>query len=143
MTTTPQQAAPRQATRRAAVENVLADLSAGRIDECLNRFTPDVQMSVPFMTAGLTRHCDGRTELGALLRWAAKTFDPFAITVRRSWDLVPDGVAVEYATDAIHKPSGKPYLNSYLGLFLFREDDLIHEWIEYANPIPTLFALAR
>lgn len=143
MTTAPHATPPLLATRRAIVNDVLANLSAGRIDDCLAAFTPDVQMSVPFMTAGLTRQCDGRDELGGLLSWASKTFDPFTIIVRRAWDLVPNGVVVDYITDAVHKPSGKPYLNTYLGLFFFDEHNRITEWIEYANPIPTLFALAR
>lgn len=143
MTTAPHAERPLLTTRQAIVYDVLASLSAGRIEECLAAFTPDVQMSVPFMTAGLTRHCDGRDELRALLSWAAKTFEPFAIITRRAWDLVPNGVVVDYATDAVHRPSGKPYLNTYLGLFFFDEHDRITEWIEYADPIPTLFALSR
>jgi ketosteroid isomerase-like protein len=130
-------------TRREIAEQVLVNLSAGRIDECLIAFTDDVEMSVPFMTAGLTRACHGKDELRELLTWAAWTFEPFQVTSRRSWDLVPNGLVVDYATDAIHKPSGKPYLNTYLGLFFFNEDNLISEWIEYADPIPTLFALSR
>jgi len=142
MTTTDYNPA-RAAVRRKLAEQVLADLSAGRIDDCLAAFTDDVEMTVPFMTAGLTRRCNGKDELRALLTWASRTFEPFGISANRSWDLVPNGLAVDYATDAVHKPSGKPYLNKYLGLFFFDEDDLITEWVEYADPVPTLFVLAR
>lgn len=141
--TTTEHDTTRAEQRRAITEQVLADLSAGRVDELLTHFTDDVEMSVPFMTAGLTRECHGKAELRELLSWAAKSFDPFRVFPQRSWDLVQDGVVVQYATDAIHKPSGKPYINKYLGLFFFTEDDLISEWVEYADPIPTLFALSR
>lgn len=134
---------PQMLARRQITDKLLADLSAGRVDDCIAACTPDVEMSVPFMTAGLTRRCSGHDELRALLSWASKTFQPFNVSARRSWELVPNGIVVDYTTNAIHKPSGKPYLNTYLGLFFFNDENLITEWIEYADPIPTLFALSR
>jgi ketosteroid isomerase-like protein len=138
-----EQKSPQMLARRQITDKLIADLSAGRVDDCIAACTPDVEMSVPFMTAGLTRRCTGHDELRALLSWAAKTFQPFNVSARRSWELVPNGIVVDYTTDAIHKPSGKPYLNTYLGLFFFNDENLITEWIEYADPIPTLFALSR
>lgn len=134
---------PQLSTRRRITDKLLADLSAGRVDECMAACTSDVQMSVPFMTAGLTRKCSGQAELRALLSWAARTFQPFEVSARRSWEIVPNGILVDYTTNAIHKPSGKPYVNTYIGLFFLDDRDLITEWIEYADPIPTLFALSR
>lgn len=128
--------------RRAVVDTLFEDFTAGRIDDCVSAFTPDLQMDVPWQAPGMTRRCRTPHELHALLTWTYSNFVPFAITASRSWTLEPDGLAVLYATDAMRERTGRPYQNEYVGLFFF-DNGRISRWVEYHNPMITIVALGR
>lgn len=128
--------------RRAIVDTLFADMSAGRVEECVAAFTDDLRMEVPFQSPGMTWKCRSKADLRALLTWVSENFKPFGITASQSWEMTPNGLVALYATDAIRHRTGRPYQNDYVGLFFF-EGGLISRWLEYHNPMVTVVALGR
>jgi uncharacterized protein len=53
----------------------------------------------------------------------------------------PDVAVVTYASDATVKHNGKPYRNRYVGIFRFRDGEIV-SWREYHNPEETARALS-
>jgi ketosteroid isomerase-like protein len=53
----------------------------------------------------------------------------------------PDVAVVTYASDATVKHNGKPYRNRYVGIFRFRDGEII-SWREYHNPEETARAMS-
>lgn len=127
---------------RGIVDTLFANMSAGRTDDCLQAFTDDLKMEVPFQSPGMTWKCHTKPELRTLLTWVDTNFVPFRITASQSWEMLPDGLAVLYATNAVRQKTGRPYNNDYVGLFFF-EGDRISRWLEYHNPMVTVVALGR
>lgn len=128
--------------RRAIVDRLFADMSAGRVEDAVTAFTDDLKMEVPFQSPGMTWRCRTKDELRALLTWVSQNFVPFGITVSQSWAMDPDGLVALYATTAVRARTGRPYNNDYVGLFFF-DGDLISRWVEYHNPMVTVVALGR
>ncbi|MCE0767614.1 nuclear transport factor 2 family protein [Pseudonocardia kujensis] len=126
--------------RQDVVDAFFADLVDGRVDRCLEICTPDVDMELPFQAPGLTRRCRGVGELRELLEWAVDFFDPFRIARGQVWELVPDGLAVQYRSDCVARATRRTYQNTYLGLFWISEGR-IARWLEYCDPLATLVAV--
>lgn len=62
-------------------------------------------------------------------------FDPYRHTVSAFYDtLDADSLVVEYFSDTVYRPNGKPYSNKYLGIVRF-DGDKISYWKEYINPL--------
>jgi hypothetical protein len=52
----------------------------------------------------------------------------------------PDIAVVTYTSDAVVKHNGKPYRNRYVGIFRFRNGEIV-AWREYHNPEETTRAM--
>jgi ketosteroid isomerase-like protein len=71
-----------------------------------------------------------------------RVFDPFKMEVRALYPGA-DGqtLVAEYASDAVVKHNGRPYVNRYVGIFRF-DGDQIAFWREYHNPEAATAALS-
>jgi len=127
---------------RSLVDTLFTYMSQGRVEDCLDLFTDDLKMEVPFQSPGMTWKCHDKSALRALLTWVRDNFVPFGISASQSWEMLPDGLVVLYATEAVRERTGRPYNNDYVGLFFF-EGDRIARWLEYHNPMVTVVALGR
>ena len=122
---------------------LLGALSDGRIDECLSLLSPDVVIDLPFQPAGIGywSHVVGTKAARVFLSSVPALFSPHRLIVDEVLPVSDQpAVIVRYHGEFGVRATGKPYRNTYIGVFRF-EGRLISGWTEYHNPSVMLAAV--
>jgi len=129
--------AARRAANRALLERVMAAIGTG--DPTLaDAYTDDYVLELPF--ADPPQRLEGRAEVMAYVTPRLGTF-VFRLRLERVHECIdPDLLVAEYTSDGHAAPTGKPYRNTYIGLWRFR-DGRICGVTEYLNPMVAAEAL--
>jgi uncharacterized protein len=128
--------------REAVVRELFTRLSAGEWEAAGALAADDVTFELAYAPEFMEMPVRGRAALVDL--YAAilgPMFDGFSIgpdEVILGAD--PDVAIVTYASDATVRHNGKPYRNRYVGIFRFRDGEIV-SWREYHNPEETARAL--
>jgi hypothetical protein len=131
-----------QATRRAAnrelLDHVLSLFGTDRAGELVNCYTPDWVLELPFADPPV--RLEGGQEIGAYLASRLDTF-VFTLSLTAVHEcLDPDLLVVEYESDGHVSHTGKPYRNTYIALWRFR-DGRVSGVKEFPNPMVAAEAL--
>ena len=131
-----------QATRRAAnrelLDHVLSLFGTDRAGELVNCYTPDWVLELPFADPPV--RLEGRQEIAAYLAPRLDTF-VFTLSLTAVHEcLDPDLLVVEYESDGHVSHTGKPYRNTYIALWRFR-DGRVSGVKEFPNPMVAAEAL--
>ncbi len=131
-----------QATRRAAnrelLDHVLSLFGTDRAGELVNCYTPDWVLELPFADPPV--RLEGGQEIGAYLASRLDTF-VFTLSLTAVHEcLDPDLLVVEYESDGHVSHTGKPYRNTYIALWRFR-DGRVSGVKEFPNPMVVAEAL--
>ena len=131
-----------QATRRAAnrelLDHVLSLFGTDRAGELVNCYTPDWVLELPFADPPV--RLEGGQEIGAYLASRLDTF-VFTLSLTAVHEcLDPDLLVVEYESDGHASHTGKPYRNTYIALWRFR-DGRVSGVKESPNPMVAAEAL--
>ena len=131
-----------QATRRTAnrelLDHVLSLFGTDRASELVNCYTPDWVLELPFADPPV--RLEGGQEIGAYLASRLDTF-VFTLSLTAVHEcLDPDLLVVEYESDGHVTHTGRPYRNSYIALWRFR-DGKVSGVKEFPNPMVAVEAL--
>ena len=131
-----------QATRRAAnrelLDHVLSLFGTDRAGELVNCYTSDWVLELPFADPPV--RLEGGQEIGAYLASRLDTF-VFTLSLTAVHEcLDPDLLVVEYESDGHVSHTGKPYRNTYIALWRFR-DGRVSGVKEFPNPMVAAEAL--
>ena len=76
----------------------------------------------------------GREQIKTFFSTGQEPFDGLNYQIDRVYELLdPDSLIAEYRSDSLHRLSGIPYRNAYLGILRFRAGHVCY-WREYINP---------
>ena len=131
-----------QATRRTAnrelLDHVLSLFGTDRASELVNCYTPDWVLELPFADPPV--RLEGGQEIGAYLASRLDTF-VFTLSLTAVHEcLDPDLLVVEYESDGHVTHTGRPYRNTYIALWRFR-DGKVSGVKEFPNPMGAAEAL--
>ena len=120
---------------RRAVDAVVARDIEG-YQACLH---DDFTIELPYAgSQGVTT----KAGLVKLIGFLLHTFAEISFSIDRVHELAdPNGLIIEYSSEARAFVGDIRYANRYVGIFEFR-DGLISRWVEYANPVPFTEAMA-
>jgi ketosteroid isomerase-like protein len=123
---------------RRTLERGLTLLSAGDIDSHNELCTDDVLFELPY--GDPPGRIEGREDVRAYLKSALAIFKlQLSLTAVFGTD-DPDVLIAEYTSTGTVTTTGKPYANSYIGIYRFRDGRLCGVR-EYYNPVPAAVAL--
>ena len=117
-----------------AVRRAFRGVSNADADEMLANYTDDLVMELPY--ADPPSVLVGRENIRAYLKGAFEVFK-FRLDVtdvHQGED--PDKMVVEYVSEGTVTTTGKPYANTYIGVYWFR-DGAICKVREFYNPVPS------
>lgn len=114
-------------------------VGAGSAEQMLANYTDDLVLELPYANPPV--YLEGKP---TILAYLTRAFTVFQMTlgigaVFATTD--PDVVVVEYTSTGRALSTGRPYANSYVGIYWFR-DSLICHVREYYNPLVSAAALA-
>ena len=93
-----------------------------------------VEMDLPFQLPGHPRGARGADAVVAYIA-SIRIFDTFTLHMNSYLALAGDaGLVVRYCSDGITRGTGRPYRNSYAGIFEFN-GALLSRWTEFHNPL--------
>jgi hypothetical protein len=122
----------------AAVERAFAGVSAADADQMLANYTEDMVLEMPYSSPPTI--IEGRDKVLPYLRAAFKVFK-FRLWITEVHETTdPDKLVIEYESDGRVESTGKPYANTYIGVYWFR-DGAISRVKEFFNPAITARAL--
>lgn len=119
------------------VTRLLGHFSAGDFDQAIALFSDDIDVRLPFQDerTGFWSHAGGNEKVRQLFAGVADLFDPHPLYID---ELLPaaDGktVIARYRGDFVARQTGRPYRNTYIGVFEF-DDGKIASWTEFHNPL--------
>ncbi len=124
-------------TNEDIVRAVLGHITAGEYDRLAQYVTEDLHFELPYASAPIPNHFDGRAVWDGMQRQTFALFRSFRNEPLAFYATVdPNLLIAEYQSDAVVERNGKPYRNRYVGVFRFR-DGKICSWREYHNPDAT------
>ena len=130
--------------REATIRELFARLSAHQWESAGLLTADDVEFELAYVPEFMEMPVRGRAALVDLYATIlGPMFDTFTIMpdeVILGAD--PDVAVVTYASDATVKHNGKPYRNRYVGIFRFRDGEIV-AWREYHNPEETTRAMSE
>ncbi|MDG1988718.1 MAG: nuclear transport factor 2 family protein [Acidimicrobiales bacterium] len=128
----------RRAANRALLEHVISLFGTGRAGELSECYTPDWVLELPFADPPV--RLEGGREIGNYLasRLGTFVFTLSLTTVHECLD--PDLLVVEYESDGHVTHTGRPYRNTYIALWRFR-DGKVCGVKEFPNPMVAAEAL--
>jgi len=131
------------AAREQAVRTLFERLSARDFHGVAEMLHEDVEFDLVYAPMGLDMPVRGRVAMEALLtNVIGAMFEPFRIEVSAAYPGEdPDVFVAEYRSDAVVKHNGRPYVNRYVGVFRFA-DEQISLWREFHNPEAATAALS-
>jgi len=128
----------RRAANRSLLEHVVSLYGTDRADELADCYAPDWVLELPFGDPPV--RLEGAREIGAYL---APRLGTFRFTLRLTAVhecLDPDLLVAEYESDGVATPTGRPYQNTYVALWRFR-DGKVCGVKEFPNPMAVAEAL--
>ena len=134
----PDEAGSRRAANRALLEHVVSLYGTDRAGELVDCYDPDWVLELPFGDPPV--RLEGAREIG---RYLAPRLGTFRFTLRLTAVhecLDPDLLVVEYESDGVATPTGRPYRNTYVALWRFR-DGKVCGVKEFPNPMVAAEAL--
>jgi ketosteroid isomerase-like protein len=127
-----------RARNRRTLEHGLTLLSAGDIDNYNELCSDDVLFELPY--GDPPGRIQGRENVRAYLNGALAIFKlRLSLTAVFATD-DPDVLIAEYSSTGTVTTTGKPYANTYIGIYRFREGQLCGVR-EYYNPVPAAASL--
>jgi ketosteroid isomerase-like protein len=128
--------------REAVVRELFAQLSAGEWEAAGALAADDVTFELAYAPEFMEMPVRGRAALVDLYASIlGPMFDGFSIAPDEIiLGADPDVAVVTYASDATVRHNGKSYRNRYVGIFRFRDGEIV-SWREYHNPEETARAL--
>ena len=122
----------RRARNLAAVTGAFAGVGAADADAQLTHYTDDMVLELPFAEPPVTLVGKDRAR-----RFLRRAFEEYKMTlditaVHECLD--PDTLVVEFVSAGHMASTGKPYANTYIGVFRFR-DGSIRAQKEFFNPL--------
>ena len=130
--------AERRAANRALLEHVVSLFGTDRAGELAGCYTSDWILELPFADPPV--RLDGACEIGAYLASRLGTF-VFTLSLTAVHEcLDPDLLVVEYESDGHVTHTGRPYRNTYIALWRFR-DGKVSGVKEFPNPMVAAEAL--
>jgi len=128
----------RRAANRALLEHVVSLFGTDRAGELVDCYTDDWALELPFADPPV--HLEGSREVGAYLASRLGTF-VFTLSLTAVHEcLDPDLLVAEYESDGHVTHTGRPYRNTYIALWRFR-DGKVCGVREFPNPMVTAEAL--
>jgi ketosteroid isomerase-like protein len=129
--------------REATINELFARLSAHEWEAAGLLTADDVEFELAYAPDFMDMPVRGRA---ALVNLYASILGPMFDSFTIAPDEIilgadPDIAVVTYASDATVKHNGKPYRNRYVGIFRFRDGEIVG-WREYHNPEETTRALS-
>ena len=124
----------RRTTNRNAVDRAFLGVSHADVDEMLCNYSRDMVLEMPYADPPV--RLDGRETVRDYLRGAFEIFK-FRLWVTDVHECAdPDELVIEYASDGHVTTTGKPYANTYIGWYRFRDGEItfVREWY---NPAAT------
>jgi ketosteroid isomerase-like protein len=100
--------------------------------------TDDVLFELPY--ASPPGRIEGRDNVRAYLKGALAIFSMRLAVTEVFFTDDPDVLIAEYASEGKVMTTGKPYTNTYIGVYRFR-DGRLSGVREYFNPVPATIAL--
>jgi len=134
----PTDEAARRVANRALLEHVVSLYGTDRAGELVDCYDPDWVLELPF--GDPPARLEGAREIGAYL---APRLGTFRFTLRLTAVhecLDPDLLVVEYESEGVAIPTGRPYRNVYVALWRFR-DGKVSGVKEFPNPMVAAEAL--
>ena len=120
------------------VVEFLARVGDGDVDRLAEYWTDDFVLEFPY--ADPPRAIEGKSGVCAYLREALALFR-MRLRVTDVYECPDrDVVIAEYVSEGQVTTTGKPYHNRYIGVFMFRGDQVSWQR-EFYNPIPAVEAL--
>jgi ketosteroid isomerase-like protein len=122
------------------LRRAFAGVSAGDADQMLANYTDDMVLELPYSDPPMTLR--SKAEVHGYLAKAFQVFK-FHLDITDVYETTdPDVLVAEYSGEGQVTTTGKPYNNSYIGVYRFR-DGLI-SWVrEFYNPIVSVRALSK
>ena len=123
----------RRAGNEAVVRRIMSFITAGTSEKVLDELSDDVVFELPYAAAP-TPSSYGKEVYAEMQSQTFAMFNRFALEPIEFHPMAdPDGLVVEYRSDAEVKRTGKPYLNRYIGVFKFQDGKIVN-WREFHNP---------
>jgi uncharacterized protein len=124
---------------RTVVAQAFAAVSRGDVDGQLDYCTESVVLELPYADPPV--RLEGKSAIRRHVGPALEVFS-FRLHINQIYECVdPDLLILEYTSEGKVITTGRPYLNSYVGVVRFR-DGLICSQREYYNPLIAARALA-
>jgi len=134
----PTDEAARRAANRALLEHVVSLYGTDRAGELVDCYDPGWVLELPFGDPPV--RLEGAREIGAYLAPRLGTFR-FTLRLTAVYEcLDPDLLVVEYESEGVAIPTGRPYRNVYVALWRFR-DGKVSGVKEFPNPMVAAEAL--
>jgi ketosteroid isomerase-like protein len=122
------------------LRRAFAGISAGDADQMLVNYTDDMVLELPYSDPPMTLR--GKSDVHKYLTKAFQVFK-FRLDITDVYETTdPDLLLAEYTSEGQVTITGKPYNNTYIGVYRFR-DGLI-SWVrEFYNPTVSERALSK
>ena len=130
--------AERRAANRAVLERAMSAIGTGDRATLTDLYTEDWILELPFSDP--PRRLEGAVEIAAYLGPQMGRFEFTLSLVEVHFCVDPDLLVAEYTSEGRAAATGKPYRNTYIGLWRFR-DGRICGVKEYLNPMVAAEAL--
>ena len=129
----------RRTANREVLEQAMAAIGTGAREMLANLYTEDWVLELPFSDP--PKRLEGAAEIAAYLGPQMGRFE-FTLSLGEVHPCVdPDLLVAEYTSEGRVTSTGKPYRNTYIGLWRFRNGRICGVK-EYLNPLVVADALA-
>ena len=120
------------------IEAAFAAIKVGDVQAMLTHYTHDVVFDIPY--ASPPKLITGKDNVHTYLSAAFSVFR-FELTITAAYEIATPTTAIfEYTGEGHIVATGRPYTNSYVGIYEFR-DGFICRVREYFNPVQAQIAL--
>lgn len=128
-------------TNRELVERLFAAIRKCDADVLADEvFTEDGVIEIPFGRPDPWTRVEGRSQVREYFRRAFEVLPGVEQTITEVHEMVNGDLVVEHTSKGPVMPDGKPFGNTYISVFRFR-DGGVCLWREYADPITWTQAL--
>ena len=129
----------RRTANREVLEQAMAAIGTGDRETLANLYTEDWVLELPFSDP--PKRLEGAVEIAAYLGPQMGRFEFTLLLVDVHSCVDPDLLVAEYTSEGRVTATGKPYCNTYIGLWRFRNGRICGVK-EYLNPLVASDALA-
>lgn len=117
-------------TNEAVLRAVFDAIGAADVDRLAELYAEDYVLDMPYAKPA-PAHIEGRDVVLPYLARAFETFR-FRLTITAVDELVGGDLVAEYTSEGTVVPTGKRYANSYVGIWRFRDGQVVStkEWYD-------------